>query len=58
MTIEYNDNDKLAIAIPNSPKFKDLSKKWKKAPLIQKINLCFLLVDRNGNVEGIEDVLH
>ncbi len=59
MTIgEYNANDKLAIAIPNSPKFKSLSETWKKAPLIQKNNLCFLLVNRNGNVEGIEEILY
>nr|WP_321497355.1 hypothetical protein [uncultured Methanolobus sp.] len=58
MTIEdYKDNDKLAIAIPNSPKFKSLSDKWKKAPLIQKIELCFLLVEKNGNVVGLEEIL-
>jgi hypothetical protein len=59
MTIEeYSDSDKLAVAIPNTPKFKSLSKKWIKAPLISKIGFHFLLVDRNGSVEGIEDILH
>ncbi|MDK2912979.1 MAG: hypothetical protein PWR29_1936 [Methanolobus sp.] len=59
MTIkEYNESDRLAIAVPNSDKFKKLSQKWKNAPLIKKLSICFLLVGRNGKVEGIEDILY
>ena len=55
---EYDENDRLAVAVPNSPKFKDLTSNWRNAPLIHKLTLGFILVSRNGDVEGLEYLLH
>jgi hypothetical protein len=48
----YNDIDRLAVAVPYSPKFKALAERWSDAPLIRKLKLDFLLIHRNGEVEG------
>lgn len=56
MTInEINETDRFAVAVPYSPKFKELTSIWKSTPLIQKIQLKFLLVGRNGDVDGMDD---
>ena len=54
---EYDENDRLAVAVPNSPKFKELTSSWRNAPLIHKLHLGFLLVSRNGDVEGLDYLL-
>ncbi|WML34329.1 hypothetical protein [Clostridium sp. OS1-26] len=38
MTIEeYSESDRLAVAIPYAPKFKELANRWKKAPLMRML---------------------
>ncbi len=54
---EYYSSDRLAVAVPNSKKFKELAQRWVKYPLIKKLELGFLLVDRAGAVEDIGGVL-
>lgn len=54
---EYNENDRLAVAVPYSAKFKELTSKWGKTPLIRKLQISFLLVGINGEVDGLDDVL-
>jgi hypothetical protein len=55
--VEYNESDRLAVAVPNTPKFKELAVRWRNAPLIKKLNISFLLIDRNGIIEGIDNIL-
>ena len=54
---ECEENDRLAVAVPNSQKFKDLTSSWRNAPLIHKLQLGFLLVSRNGEVDGLDYLL-
>jgi len=48
------DKDILAVAVPHSDKFKDLAKRWRQAPLIQRSGIRILTVDRQNNVEGFD----
>lgn len=50
---DFSENYQLAVAVPYSPKFKDLTSKWTNLPLIKQIGISFLLIHRNGQVEGI-----
>ncbi len=54
---EIDDHDILAVAVPHSEKFKELSARWRNAPLIKKFSIWILTVDRNGNVWGFYDAL-
>jgi len=55
LTIEkVNDKDILAVAVPYSDKFEVLAKRWREAPLIQKIGMHILTVDRKNKVNGLE----
>ena len=53
---EYTENDKLAVAVPYSSKFEELTSRWKDAPLIKKLKIRFLLVRKDGRVEGFDDI--
>lgn len=55
---EYDENDRLAVAVPDSLKFRDLTSSWRNAPLIHKLQLGFLLISRNGEVSGLHYLLH
>lgn len=58
MTIqEISENDLLSIAVPDSEKFEKLASKWRKAPLIRKLGLHILLVNRSGNINGLDFAL-
>lgn len=58
MTIEeYNNNEILAIAVPYSVKFNELTSRWVNAPLIRKLGINFLLIKRSGGIVGIERIL-
>ncbi|MCE2753977.1 MAG: hypothetical protein LW720_19125 [Pirellula sp.] len=50
---EVSDNDILAVVVPSSPKFNELASRWRAAPMIEKIGLLILTVDRNNQVTGI-----
>jgi len=55
MTISETDEsmDVLAIAVPNSEKFRELARRWRVAPLIQRLAIRILLIDRDGSVTGL-----
>ncbi len=54
MTVEeVNDNDTLCVAVPDSPKFRQLAEKWRDAPLIKRFGIKILLVDRDNNISGL-----
>ncbi len=44
--------DKLAIAVPASEKFNELAAQWRRAPLISKIPIKILTIDRERGVAG------
>lgn len=54
MTISEIDEstDILAIAVPNSDKFRELADRWRVAPLMKRLAIHILLVDRDGSVVG------
>jgi hypothetical protein len=49
---EVGPDDILAVAVPQSAKFAELTERWAEAPLISRLGLRFLLVSRNGDVAG------
>ena len=50
---KLSDGDLLSIAVPDSGRFKDLADRWREAPLIKKLGLRILLVNRDGKVDGL-----
>lgn len=53
MTVkEVAENDILGIAVPDSPKFRQLAEKWSEAPLMKKFGIKILLVNRNNQIDG------
>ncbi len=53
MTIsEVGESDILAIAVPRSIKFTELASRWRSAPLIKRIGIKIILVDREGGIDG------
>jgi hypothetical protein len=48
------EDDVLAVAVPESPKFRDLINRWRQAPLVQRLGIHFLTVTPNGSVTGLE----
>jgi len=54
MTLEeVGSGDVLGVAVPRSPKFSELARRWRAAPLIQRLGLLILLVGRDGGVDGL-----
>ena len=54
MTIpKLSDGDLLSIAVPDSERFQELANRWREAPLIKKVGLRILLVNRGGKVDGL-----
>ena len=57
MTIEtVGPGDLLAVAVPKSTKFEELAARWRRAPLIHRLGIRLLLVDRTNRVEGLDGV--
>ena len=53
MTVEEVDaNDTLCVAVPESPKFRQLAEKWRNVPLMKRYGIKILLVDRD-NIRGL-----
>lgn len=48
---EHASMDRLAVAIPNSPKFAELAKCWSNAPLIKQLRIDFILVGPDGEIK-------
>lgn len=58
MTVEEIGNeDILVVAVPNSVRFRNLASRWRDRPLIQKAQIHFALVGRDGSVEGLPECL-
>lgn len=49
---EVGDQDILAVAVPSSEKFAELASRWRQAPLVKRLRIRILTVDRRGNVDG------
>ena len=55
LTIEQiDDQDLLAVAVPHSPKFHELAKRWREAPLVKRFGIRILTIDQVGNVFGFD----
>jgi hypothetical protein len=46
-------HDKLMVALPLSPKFRQLADQWRTAPLVEKCGIGIVLVGRDGTVVGL-----
>jgi len=56
MTVESaGDTDILAVAVPKSVKFTELTARWRSAPLIRRLGIRLLTVDRETGVEGLAE---
>jgi hypothetical protein len=49
------DKDILAVAVPKSVKFAELAARWRNAPLLQRVGIRLLTVDRHNGVEGLAE---
>jgi len=57
LTIEsVGERDLLAVAVPNSPKFEELARRWREAPLIKRFGILVLTVKRDNQVLGLPEV--
>ncbi|MGH7220979.1 MAG: hypothetical protein ACREI1_11710 [Nitrospiraceae bacterium] len=55
LTVErVNEGDILAVAVPHSPKFEELARRWREAPLIKKFGVRILTVGQDSGVDGLE----
>lgn len=54
---EVRPSDSLAVAVPDSPKFRDLIRLWTDVPLVRRIGIRFLTVSPGGAVSGIDGLL-
>lgn len=50
-------SDLLAVAVPSSPKFEELARRWRQAPLIRQLPICILTVNRDNEVSGLPSVV-
>ncbi|MDX1998273.1 MAG: hypothetical protein SF066_11190 [Thermoanaerobaculia bacterium] len=54
-TENIHSQDLLAVAVPYSPKFAALAKRWREAPLVKKVGFQILTVSReDGEVLGLD----
>jgi hypothetical protein len=51
---EVEPNDVLTVAVPHTPQFLKLADRWREAPLVRRVGIQILLVDRDGTVKGLE----
>jgi hypothetical protein len=52
---EVNNGDVLGVAVPHSRKFQELAERWRRAPLISRLGILILTVDRSGEVFGFPE---
>ena len=58
MTVEeVGPSDLLAVAVPDSPKFRELAMRWRQAPLIARLGIQLLTVNRDGSVSGLSTLI-
>jgi hypothetical protein len=58
VTERVADNDIMAVAVPLSSAYKGLVEKFQNRPLIKQLGIKFLLVSRDGNIEGFDQLLN
>ena len=51
---EIGEADVLVVAVPHSTKFAALAGRWRKAPLVHRLGIQILTVERNNNVHGLD----
>lgn len=51
------DDDVLAVAVPQSKKFEELTQRWRRAPLVKRLGIRILTVGKDGSVAGLDGVL-
>lgn len=57
LTVETaSDSDVLAVAVPSSPKFEQLTRAWRDRPLMKKTGIAIATVDRENTIRGLEHV--
>ncbi len=57
MTIEHaNDDDILAVAVPESEKFLSLASQWRDRPLMRHAGMHIITVNRSNQISGLEHV--
>ena len=54
---EAGENDILAVAVPYSEKFESLAQQWRVRPLMKKVAVRILTIDRNNQVRGLDGVV-
>jgi hypothetical protein len=55
LTVERVEaTDVLAVVVPASPKFNELTSRWRGAPLVRRLGLQLVTVDRDGAVSGLD----
>lgn len=55
MTVEYaDDDDILAVAVPESVKFLDLAVQWRDRPLMKHAGIHIITVNRKNQITGLE----
>jgi hypothetical protein len=55
ITVQQVDRgDVLLVAVPQSPKLRELASRWRDAPLVQRAGIQIVLVGRDGSVEGLD----
>lgn len=54
LTMEsVEERDVLAVAVPRSPKFLELARRWREAPLVRRAGILILTVGQDNEVEGL-----
>jgi hypothetical protein len=51
---EVGARDILAVAVPDSPKFRELASRWRHAPLVKRFGIQIITVSRDGSIAGFE----
>lgn len=55
MTVEHaNNDDILAVVVPESVKFLDLAAQWRVRPLMKHANIHIITVNRSNQITGLE----
>jgi len=56
LTLEQvNENDLIAIAVPNGARFPELAARWRNAPLVKRCGIRILLVGTDNQVNGLDE---
>lgn len=51
---EASPDDLLAVAVPDTPKFRELVNRWRRAPLVARLGIQLITVHRDGSVVGLD----